>query len=249
MDDIDQPTLNEQGEETTLDTSSVPEETTTGEVETPDTESTDEVPESTTETEESPKKGAQARIRELSAEKNQYKEKAKSLEQQLAELTGSGVQQAPQPAYTPQFDGSEIDPVKYQQEVVKSAVSAAQLVAKQSEAVNRITNEASQVIREFPQLDPDSDQFDPELSESVTEATLAHVQANPYNASPKKFVSKMMKPFTRAVTKEVGKATENIAKQVSQAATRPTSVTTKGGKTYQEKSIAELEAELGIVQS
>lgn len=247
MDDIDQPTLNEQGEETTLDTSSVP-ETTTEEVETTDTNSTEEVPEINTETEESPKKGAQKRIQDLVTERNQEREKTKSLEQQLAELTGNRVE-TPEPAYVPKFDGSEIDPEQYRQEVVKSAVSAAQLVAKQSEAVNRINNEATQVIRQYPQLDPDSEQFDKELSDSVTEATIAHVQSSPYSASPKKFVERMMKPFTRAVTKEVSKATENIAKQVSQAATRPTSVTTNGGKTYQEKSIKELEAELGIVQS
>lgn len=248
MDDIEQPTLNEQGEETNLDTSSVPEQDTTGEVETPDTESTDEVPVGDTETDDSPKKGAQSRIRELNAKAKSAEEKAKSLEQQLAELTGNAVE-VPQPAYTPKFEGNEIDPEVYRQEVVKSAVSAAQLVAKQSEAVNRINTEATQVIRDFPQLDPDSELFDSELSESVTEATMAHVQSNPYTASPKKFVARMMKPFTRAVTKEVGRATENMAKQVSQAATRPTSVSTSGGKSNQEKTIAELEAELGVVQS
>jgi len=55
----------------------------------------------------------------------------------------------------------------------------------------------------------------------------------------------MMKPYLRSVTKEVGKVSENLAKQVSQAATRPTSVSTSGGKSNKDKSIKELEAELG----
>lgn len=246
MDDIDQPTLNEQGEETTLDVSSTPETETAGEVEVPDTEATVEVAEDTTETVEGPKKGAQARIRELNAKAKSAEERAKGLEHKLLELTGGGVVDTPPTPYVPKFDGSEIDPEAYRQEVVKSAVSAAQLVAKQSEAISRINAEATQVLSEFPQLDPDSDQFDSELSESVTEATIAHVQSNPYSASPKKFVTKLMRPFSRAVTKEVGKVTENIAKQVSQTATKPTSVTSAGGKSNSEKSLAELEAELGF---
>lgn len=247
MDDID-PTLNQEVVEPTQEAPSADETKPTEEVETTEPETTVEGTEESTETVETPKKGAQSRIRELNAKAKSAEEKAHSLEQKLAELTGMGVE-TPNSAYVPKFEGSEIDPEVYRQEVVKSAVSAAQLVAKQSEAVNRINNEATQIIRQYPQLDPDSDQFDKELSDSVTEATIAHVQSSPYSASPKKFVERMMKPFTRAVTKEVGKATENIAKQVSQAATRPTSVSTAGGKSNQDKSIKELEAELGIVQS
>ena len=104
-------------------------------------------------------------------------------------------------------------------------------------------------MRLYPELDPESDSFDKELSESVTEATLAYVKSEPYTASPKKFVDKMMKPYRRAVTKEVGKASENIARQVSQAAQRPTSVSTGGKKSDNELSIKELEDKYGIVQT
>jgi hypothetical protein len=249
MDDIDQQTLNEEVVEPNLETSSVEEPSSSEEIVTPDTEATAQVPETSIETEESPKKGAQKRIQELVTERNTERERAKSLEQQLAELTGSVEPTVPQGQYTPQFDSNEIDPVKYQQEVVKSAVSAAQLVVKQGEAINRINNEATQVIRKYPELDPDNAAYDPELSEMVTKQTLKLVKAEPYTASPKSIVEELMRPYKRLVTKEVGKARENIAKQVSQTATRPTSVSTGGGKSHQEKSIAELEAELGIVQS
>jgi len=103
-------------------------------------------------------------------------------------------------------------------------------------------------VRTYSQLDPDSDNFDQELSDVITEATEAYVKANPYTASVKKFVAKLMKPYKGAVEKEVGQASEQIAKQASQAALRPTSVR-KPEKSAAEKSIAELEDELGLVIS
>src|SRR5690606_19136586 len=115
-------------------------------------------------------------------------------------------------------------------------------------AVTRINSEASEIMREYPELNPDSDQFNRELSESITEAVEAQIRLNPYSASVKQIVGKLMKPLKGAVTKEVGKASDTMAKQVSQAALRPTSVR-KGEKPAEEKTIAELEAELGIVQS
>lgn len=252
MDDID-PTLNNTvGEEANIEASSAEEPKATEEVETPtgEVEATVETePEETKpETVETPKKGAQARIRELNSEKNKAVEKAKSLEQKLAELTGQ-VDQVPQTPYIPQIDaGGEVSPEQYRADVQKSAMSAAQLLIAQNNSINRINSEARDVLQKYPQLDPDSEHFDVELSESITEATEAYVKSNPYGASPKKFVDKLMKPYQRAVMKEVGQEKENLAKQVSQSATRPTSVTTKGGKSDTEKSIAELEAELGINQ-
>jgi hypothetical protein len=57
-----------------------------------------------------------------------------------------------------------------------------------------------------------------------------------------------MKPYKAAITREVGQATENIAKQVSETALRPTSVR-KPEKAAGDKTLAELEQELGIVNS
>jgi hypothetical protein len=57
-----------------------------------------------------------------------------------------------------------------------------------------------------------------------------------------------MKPYLRAVNKEVGQATENIAKQVSESALRPTSIR-KEEKATADKTVEELEQELGVVQA
>lgn len=255
MDDTQEALNTQVGEEANQTSSPEVETKATEEVETPQEEATVESEEQTeTETvKDNPsKKGASQRIRELNARAKSAEEKAASLQEKLAELTGSveptGISEMPQ--QLPQElvrQGEEIDANELGKRILAQATAIADLKAKQNEAVSRIMTEATLVLTKYPELDPDSDSFDKELSESVTEATLAHVKANPYNASPKKFVEKMMKPYQRAVTKEVGKVTENIAKQVSQTATRPTSVTTTGGKSYKEKSIRELEAELGFI--
>lgn len=249
MDDIDQIDVKQEaGEEASSSESSTEEPKATEEVETPESEATvEETEETKTETVETPKKGAQSRIRELNAKAKSAEERAKSLEDKLAELTRPVGPDVPQAQYTPQVElGGEISPEQYKLDVQQAGMSAAKLLIAQNNAINRINQEASEAIHKFPQLDPDSDSFDKELSDSVTEATLAYVQQNPYSASPKNFVEKMMKPYLRSVTKEVGKVTENIAKQVSETATRPTSVSTKGGKSDAEKSIKELEAEYGF---
>jgi hypothetical protein len=212
-------------------------------------EATAETQPKETETVESPKKGAEARIRELSAEKNQAKAEVKSLSDKLAELTGSVEPQVPQAPYNPQVEpGQELTQEQYKQDVLKTADSMVNLRLKQSEAITRINKESDEAVRSYPQLDPHSPDFDEELSNTVTEATEAIVKANPYTASVKKFVDKLMKPYQRSVTKEIGKETENIARQVSESALRPTSIQ-KTEKKFEELSIEEMEKQLGIVQS
>lgn len=231
-------------------------ENTSEEVEEPKMEVATEDAGTKTETEESTGKGANQRIRELNREKKEAVEKAQKAEEEkqsladrLAEITsplGLSGQQTP---YTPQVEpGQEISPEQYQGDVTKTARGLVQIEIAQNNAVNRINNEATDVLRKYPQLDPDSDSFDEELSDTVTEITEAAVRANPYSAPVSKLVDKLMKPYTGSVAKEVGKHTEQIAKQVSDAALRPTSVR-KGEKDAGEKSIAELEQELGIVQT
>lgn len=214
------------------------------------------------ETEGEPKKGADARIRELNQAKKLAEEKAQSLEAKLAELTKPNtVTGQPQtvPQYNPQepivAPGEEIDVNELnrriserEQRILQTASASAELMQKRSEAINRINSEASKMVEKFPQLNPDSESFDKELSDTVTEAVEAYVKSNPYNASVEKFTSKLMNSLTRAATKEAGQATENIAKQVSSAALRPTSLK-EPEKKATEKSIAELEKELGIINS
>ena len=205
-------------------------------------------------------KGEENRIRELSHLNKVKEQEIKSLQDRINELT---TQQEPSfqfPEYNPNeplvkpgedtLDANELNKRISDREhrLLRTAEARAELRTRQIDAENRIKSETEQVMQTYAQLNPSSKEFDQELSETVTEALEAHIRVNPYNAKVKQFAEKLMKPYRKAIDKEVGQATEKIARQVSEAALRPTSVR-KQEKTAAEKTIAELEAELGIVNS
>lgn len=207
------------------------------------------------------KKGFQSRVKELNTRAKLAEEKALSLETKLAELTNptAGVQVQDVPQFNPQepiiADGEEITVTELNkriaerdQRLLSQASANSELRFKQEQAIIRINSEASAAIRKHPELDPESESYNPKLSKAVTKATEAYVSKNPYSASVKDFVDELMIPYKEGVTKEVGQVTENIAKQVSETALRPTSIR-KGEKTAEEMPLAELERKLGVVQS
>lgn len=254
----DDQALNEVADENSVATSPVDEIKAEGEVEVPDADnaSTEAQPEQSTETGES-KKGFSNRVRELVKERNEARNEVKSLQQRMAELTRPE-EELKMPEYKSEpivNPGEEIDAnelnrriAERDQKILRNVDAIAQLRTKQSEAIMRINRESEEVMGLYPQLNPESEDFDQELSESITEATEAYVSKNPYSASPKSFVAKLMKPYTRAVSKEVGKVSESLAKQASETALRPTSLR-KAEKPASEMTTAELEAKLGIVQA
>jgi len=247
MDDTENTALNTEGD--TPDTTPVSEDKATGDVTEPTEEATADTGGEESETGESSKKGANQRIRELAQKARSAEDRAQSLAETLQGLTGSSEPSTDlnQP-FTPQIDPDavEISPEQYKNDVMRAADGLVQLRIKQQDAVTRINNEANNVLKTYPKLDPDSESFDKELSDAITEATEAHVRSNPYTASVKNIVDKLMKPYERAVSNEVGKVTENVAKQVSEAALRPTSVTTSEKK-FEDLSIGEMEKKLGFV--
>ena len=117
-----------------------------------------------------------------------------------------------------------------------------QIRLAQQENIHRVQNEASEAIKSHPELDPDSDSFDSELSEAISKATLSHIQANP-TAPVKEFVNSLMKPYKRAVEKEASGRADVISKQASQQATRPTQVREQE-RPFSELSIEEMEKRL-----
>ncbi len=244
----EQEALNETSDVNTQEATPAYEETTEEDVQ---AESTEEA--QTEETVGESRKGAQSRIRQLNSEKRAVEEEVRTLKEKLEELTKpvgfnpmQTDNQIPQDSYY--NDDGTIDPVQYEAQIVKKINAQNELRFRQQEAINRINSEAIESMNKYPELNDKSEDFNKDLSDSITEAVEAHVRANPYSASVAKFVDKLMKPYTRAIDREVGQATENIAKQVSQAALRPTS-TRQQEKPASEKSIAELEAELGMVHS
>lgn len=246
----DQQVLNEGATEAPATTPVAETEVPQGEQTAP-VESTDETgdgaqTEAAPEESQDSKKGAQARIRELVKERNEARTEAKSLADKMSELTGS-VEGAQAPQYTPQVEpGAEITPEQYQADVARQADAIVQLRLKQQQMLDRVNRESTEAIKSYPQLDPKSDVFDEELSESVSKATLAHVRVNP-GESVTKFVDSLMKPYLKSVAREIGKVQGDIAKQASQTALRPTQAPTEEKK-FEELSLAEMERRLGVVQ-
>ena len=245
--------------ENDMDTSPVSEEQAGEDSEEYGEESAEESSEDTEETTES-KKGYSNRVRQLNARAKEAEAKAESLANKLKSLTGGSEEQPTIPLDYQEEEpivrpGEEIDSVEFEkrlrardQRILSRADALVTLRGKQQEAINRINREADETMRDHPELNPDSSSFNKELSDAITEATEAYVMKNPYSASVKSFVDKMMRPYKGAVSKGVGNMASDMAKQVSQAAVKPTSVR-KQEKPATEKSIAELEAELGIVQA
>jgi hypothetical protein len=197
--------------------------------------------------EEAPsKKGAEARIRELNAKAKTEKERADSLAQKVEEITRGVTSQEPRAPYQPQPEpGSEVSPQQYQADVTRTADALVQLRLQQYKVIENINEEANKAVKEYPELDPDSDQFNGELNDTVTEATLAYVRVNP-TGSVKKFVDKLMRPYKRSLEKEVAEETETITKQVAAQSLRPTP-SIKKEISPKEKTIEELEREIGVV--
>ncbi len=232
-------------------------EQTTEEVVEPEAEVATEAEGETTETGES-KKGFQSRVRELNTRAKEAEERAKSLEDRLAELTGSVEPSVDNQPFNPSepivADGEEITiaelnrrQTEREQKMFRNTEALITLKQKQTDAINRINSEASDMIRAYPELDPDNESFNRELSDTVTEAVEALVKADPYKASVKGFVAKLMKPYKGAVAKEVGEATENLAKQVSETALRPTPSLKAGEKSDSELTTTELENKYGVI--
>jgi hypothetical protein len=207
----------------------------------PETESEEVVTESTEEVtpEVSPevegRKTASSRIRELVAEKKEAEAKAESLAEQVRNFT------APQPQYYPPSDPAATEVTV--DEVLRRSDALTQIRLAQQENLHRVNNEAIDAIKAYPELDPDSESFDKDLSESISQATLAKIQVEP-TASVRKFVDSMMKPYRRSLDKQASGQAETITRQVSQQAMRPTQVSEQE-KPFAELSIEEMEDKLG----
>jgi hypothetical protein len=190
-------------------------------------------------TEESNRKTASSRIRELVAEKKEAVAKAESLAEQVKKFT------APQPqSYAPQMQQDDASELTVD-EVLQRADAMTSIRLAQQENIHRVQNEAVDAIKSHPELDPDSESFDAELSEVVSQATLARIQANP-TAPVKEFVNSLMKPYKRAVEKEARGQADVLTKQASQQAMRPTQVREQE-KPFSELTPEEMKARLGVV--
>lgn len=202
-------------------------------------------------------KSAQSRIRELNTEKKEAERRAleaerreKSLAEKMAELTGrfspagTGIPYA-QPTEPQVNEDGTIDAESFRKQVLAEAANMYEVRSLQERNLERINKESQQVMTTYKQLNPDSEQYDSDLSESIYEATEAFVRANP-TGSVTKYVEKLMKPYQRSIEREVGEQAKTIAQQAADRGLRPT-VSPKGEKRFEELSLEEMEQRLGKV--
>lgn len=234
-------------ESPTVEEKTVP-EASEAEVETPKKEETvepeaeKEVPEKVTEA-----KPVEKRIHKLVDERNRERQEKESLARQVEELTTilSGQPQGVTP-YNPTVEpGAEVTPDQYKRDVVRTAQSIAQLEVQKERIINQINKEAQESVTEYPELNPKSEVFDKELSDTITESVRAQIQINP-TASVKKLVNRLMKPYHRSVDKKVAETTEQVAKQASESALRPSQVKAVE-KPLEDMSLEEIEKKVGVV--
>jgi len=181
--------------------------------------------------------GASKRIRGLVKEKKQLQDQVESLSSKIEEFT-NGLNRF-ESSTPPSGDG--------ERELTLDDLRAlTRMEIEKEKAINRINSEAKEAVAAYPQLDPQSDKFDPDLNESVTTAVYHAVMGNP-NTSVTALVAKMMKPFTKSVESAVASEKSNLAKQAAESAMRPSSHVEKTEKSVEDMSIEEIKEKYGVV--
>jgi len=192
-----------------------------------------------TESEDGEKKetGASKRIRGLVKEKKQLQDQVESLSSKIEEFT-SGLNRF-EPSIPPSGSG--------ERELTLDDLRAlTRMEIEKEKVINRINTEAKEAVTAYPQLDPSSDKFDPDLNESITTAVYNAVVGNP-NTSVTALVAKMMKPFSKSVENAVASEKSNLAKQAAESAMRPSSHVEKTEKSVEDMSIEEIKEKYGVV--
>ena len=185
--------------------------------------------------------GAEKRIHQLVDERDEYKSKVEDLSSRLAELTTGKQDDAEIPQYQQQYPDTSGE----RELTIDDLRAIARLEVEKERTISRIQAEGQEAIKTYSVLDKSSPDFDPDVNEAVTSAVYLEIQRDP-SQSVKKLTEKYMKPYLKAAERAVGQEKETLAKQVSETALRPSNI--KGNdKKFHEKSLEEMEQELGMV--
>lgn len=227
-------------------------ETETTATESPTEEQTTEVTEDATpEVQEVPKKGAQSRIRELNSQVHSLKDRIEELTRPVGQ-SGYAPQFMPQPVKPligedESIDSQELERRMQEREqmIIQRADAMAELRTRQIQTIERINREAEEVIIKHPELDPNSELFDEELNREIYDDIESKIKSDP-SASIKSLVDRKIRLYKRGVSKEEEQINKTVAKQSSQGAIKP-SQAKPVERSFNELSIAEMEAKLGLV--
>lgn len=233
-----EPTAETTGEDNTL-TESPTEETNTSEVN--ETAVPSEKTETSTEGTETKDglTGAERRIHKLVDKVKEKDSVIEDLTSKLAELQGGDVPSEVYPQYAPDNQGGD------REITLDDLRTIARLEVEKERTIARINSEAAEAIRFYPELDKNSDAYDPDVNKAVTDAIWLEVQRDP-SKSVTELADKYMRPYIQATERAVGKEKTNLAKQVSDGALKPVNFKSVDKKA-EDMTIAELEASLEMV--
>jgi hypothetical protein len=214
-------------------------ETNTSEPDNAESNEVDQPTEEEANQEEGEKKetGASKRIQGLVRDKKQLQEKVEDLSTKLETFTQGLNNYEPN---TPNYGEGERDLT------LDDLRALTRMEIEKEKAINRINNEAKEAVLKYPQLDPLSDSFDPDLNDSVTTTVYHAVRGNP-TTSVTSLVDKLMKPFTKSVESAVASEKKELAKQAAESAMRPSSHVDKTEKSVEDMSIEEIKEKYGVV--
>lgn len=214
-------------EETTTD---VPEEVSEESKETPE--------------EPKPKNNAQNRLKEVLGERKQLRNENENLRSLLERSSQVSVP-------------DNISEEDYRALVASATMTAADVQQlKQQIEVERFVNEVEAVEREYPELNPDSDQYNEELALQLSAAYEEGFVNKDRNGnfigakkSIREFTASMIKPYRDALARGATQAGAALEAQAGEAVVTPQKSSTSAPKAFKDKSIAEMEKQLGFHKS
>lgn len=188
-----------------------------------------------------PRNNAQSRIKELVNEKKQLAAER----DQYADLLQQGNQmQVPDNLTEEQYRALATD-ANY------AAVKVQELERKL--ALKDFTTEVDSVELKYPELNPESDQYNESLAKALSgayEKGFIEVDSKGHFIGTKKsleeFTEEMIAPYRDAMTKGAARSKEVLDRQAGEAAVTPQTTTSSGTTDFAAKSITEMEAEIGF---
>lgn len=243
---------NEQVESPTPEETPTPETETPVESDAPDADVAEEAKEDA-EPEKVAKKSAQGRIQQLNSKLKEEQRKRSALEEKINSIVQENEENPFSPVNMPLRDPSsgrlaqpnengEITYEDYQRDVQQNAKATVKAVLAQQQ----LRQEALEVVRDYPELDPNSDVYDEDLSDAITEAVDAKHRLSS-NFSVKSTVAKLMKPYRKAAESAVDSERRNVVRDIASGAIRPSSNPTPVSKEPENETLEEMEARLGKV--
>lgn len=197
-------------------------------------------------------RSAQGRIRELINKNKELQgqltqDQQQRLNQQLQDATPQQAQRfSDMLAGRNDITPAELDRVAEdffaakEKEILQKAVSAVDLRTQQYQRQQQLESDLSYVEKNYDELNPDSDNYDPDLSEGIAKMYLQTGGTQ----SLRDFTQQIMTMRNKGIERGRANDQRTLSKQADEASVTP-SAKAKPEKTADEKSLAELRKEIG----